>query len=187
MDRILSVGLKEWAIVIEAILDGRQPLLIRRGAMGELRRDYQVLRPEFLLCPTYEEQTREHVTEAWRDRLARVQSLRPDPSEAILKGYASVDAIWELKGQEALKTAASRTIWSLDFLARRFPAGSPACALLIRAHRFPHAREIHGLGKAASAMSWVELSDEITLEGARPAITDEVFHRLAAEIHQELG
>ena len=187
MDRIISVGLKEWAVVVEAVLDGRQSLLIREGALREVRQEFQVAHGEFLLYPTYEELLSEYVVEAWRDRLKRIQSRRPDPSEVIVKGYATVEAIWELGDRDKLRAAATHTIWSIDYLERRFRDDTPICALMVRTFRLLMAREIYARGRYPGSKTWIELADGINLENSRPAITDESFKQQAAELHQELG
>src|SRR5579884_1442914 len=52
----MDVALKEWAVVVEALLAGRQAILLRRGGIVEARNGFQVRHREFLLFPTFEHQ-----------------------------------------------------------------------------------------------------------------------------------
>ena len=187
MSQVISTALKEWAIVVEAILEGRHCLLLRKGGLREIHREFQIDHPEFLLYPTYEEQRPEHLLQAWREKLQRIHSLRPDGSHVILKGYCAVEAAWEVPDPRRVLEPPGRVIWSPEYLRGEFPEGNPFCALLVRAFRLSQAREIAELGKYAASRTWVSLMDEISIEGARPVMTDEAFRRQAGELQRMLG
>ena len=69
-----QVALKEWAVTVRALAEGRQTLLLRKGGIHEESQDFRVIHPEFLLYPTYEHQREELLREefqpALRDLLA---------------------------------------------------------------------------------------------------------------------
>jgi hypothetical protein len=48
----MDVGFKEWALVCEALGDGRQSLILRKGGIAEGRAGFLFKHPEFLLFPT---------------------------------------------------------------------------------------------------------------------------------------
>lgn len=187
MDQVLSLARKEWAIVVEALIDGKQGLLLQNGNLREVHQEFRVDHPQFLLYPTYEGQRADHVVPAWRERFARVQERRPGPGEVILKGYCTVEAVWEVRETARRRAVEERTIWSAAHLQDLFPEGAPLCALLVRAFRLPQAREIAELQRYGGSRNWVQLLDEISVEGARPVVTDEAFRRQANELHQLLG
>jgi hypothetical protein len=187
MDHLLSVALKEWAIVVEAILEGRQTLLVRPGSAREVHQEFRVEHGEFLLYPIYEEQKAEHVLPAWRPRFERVASRRPASGEVVLKAFCSVEAIWEVRDPAGLAAPPERVIWTAEYLRREYPEGQPACALLVRAFRLPETREISVLARYAAARSWLDLADQISVEGARPVLTDEAYRRQASELHKQLA
>jgi hypothetical protein len=186
MSKVISVALKQWAIVVDVILEGRQCLLLQKGDFGEVHREFKIDHPEFLLFPTYEEQRAEHLLPPWRDKLQRIQNLRPDGSHIILKGYCEVEAVWEVRSLVAVQES-SGMIWSPEHLRAEYPEGTTLCALMVRAHRLSQSREIANLRGYASSRGWVSLLDEISIEGARPAMTDEAFRRQASELQRILG
>ena len=51
-----QIALKEWAVTVQALAQGRQVLLLRKGGIHEEGKDFRVVHPEFLLYPTYEHQ-----------------------------------------------------------------------------------------------------------------------------------
>ena len=51
-----QVALKEWAVTVNALAEGAQILLLRKGGIHEEGKDFRVIHPEFLLYPTYEHQ-----------------------------------------------------------------------------------------------------------------------------------
>ena len=187
MSQWISVALKEWAVVVEASLEGPHSLLLRKGSVGAIHRDFRIDHPRFLLFPTYEEGRPEQLLPAWRDKLRRIQSLRPDGSYVILKGYCAVEALWEVRDIGAVLEPAGRMVWSPEYLRGEFPTAGPFCALLVRAYRLSEAREIANLESYGPPRTWVSLVDEISLEAARPVMTDEAFRRLAGDLHRHLG
>ena len=51
-----QIAFKEWAVTVNALAQGRQVLLMRKGGIHEVTKDFRVAHPEFLLYPTYEHQ-----------------------------------------------------------------------------------------------------------------------------------
>jgi hypothetical protein len=47
------MALKEWAITVEAMAQGDQVLLLRKGGIHEEGKDFRVIHDEFLFYPTY--------------------------------------------------------------------------------------------------------------------------------------
>jgi hypothetical protein len=48
-----SIGFKEWALVCEALGDGRQTVIIRKGGIAEGRNGFAFRHQEFFLFPTF--------------------------------------------------------------------------------------------------------------------------------------
>jgi hypothetical protein len=49
----MSMGFKEWAVVCEALGDGRQTVIVRKGGIAEGRKGFRFQHPEFSLVPTW--------------------------------------------------------------------------------------------------------------------------------------
>ena len=51
-----QMALKEWAVTCQALAEGQQILLLRKGGIHEDGKDFRVVHREFLLYPTFEHQ-----------------------------------------------------------------------------------------------------------------------------------
>ena len=61
------VALKEWAVTIKALTEGKLIMLLRKGGISEETRDFQLVSPAFYLLPAYEHQK----PELLKERLSR--------------------------------------------------------------------------------------------------------------------
>ncbi|MGH9879382.1 MAG: DUF1802 family protein, partial [Nitrososphaerales archaeon] len=59
-------ALKEWAVVVKALEEGKQCILFRKG--GILDPGFSVESSEFLLYPTFEHQTKEYLKDEYKGR-----------------------------------------------------------------------------------------------------------------------
>ena len=50
----VTAALKEWAVVCQALEEGRKVLLLRKGGIMEYREGFQVKHNSFMLYPTFE-------------------------------------------------------------------------------------------------------------------------------------
>jgi hypothetical protein len=48
-----SIGFKEWAIVCQALCNGKQSVIVRKGGIAEGREGFSFRHPEFFLFPTW--------------------------------------------------------------------------------------------------------------------------------------
>ena len=64
-----SPALKEWGAAVQALLDGRQTVLLRKGGIGEKR--FEVSAPEFVFFPTVEHSHAQRVRPEFTDLLNR--------------------------------------------------------------------------------------------------------------------
>src|SRR5438045_2396331 len=83
---------KEWAVACDALRDGRQILLIRKGGIREERGVFTMSDSEFFLLPTFEHQKPELLQP---DLLPKLEARRnaPDRDLVEIDTYAVVDAI----------------------------------------------------------------------------------------------
>ena len=68
-----SPALKEWGAAVQALLDGRQTVLLRKGGIGEKR--FEVSAPEFVFFPTAEHSHAQRVRPEFTDLLNRAAGI----------------------------------------------------------------------------------------------------------------
>ena len=48
-----SLALKEWSVAVNALREGKQILILRKGGVHRDDNQFRVVHPEFLLFPTF--------------------------------------------------------------------------------------------------------------------------------------
>ncbi|HEX8464312.1 MAG TPA: DUF1802 family protein, partial [Abditibacterium sp.] len=79
-DIICNVALKEWAITCEALAQGRQLVLLRKGGLLDEDGSFSLEHGQFFLLPTYLHQEEALVKPEHRDLFAAAQKL---PGESL--------------------------------------------------------------------------------------------------------
>ena len=116
---IATTALKEWAVTVEALGQGRQIILMRKGGIREEARRFEVAHPHFLLYPTYEHQSPEQLKEEARPKLdALLSSPRPEESVTFAH-WARLHEVVELTEEEPLQALLPHHIWAEDYAQKR--------------------------------------------------------------------
>ncbi|HVZ81376.1 MAG TPA: DUF1802 family protein, partial [bacterium] len=74
-----NIALKEWAVVLKALEEGKQTILLRKGGIAEEGGEFKPEHPEFFLYPTFEHETPAAIKADWRPRLASIEKENKDP------------------------------------------------------------------------------------------------------------
>ncbi len=183
-----QVALKEWAVVVDALLRGEHALLLRKGGIMERRDGFQVEHKSFFLFPTYLHQTGANLAGALRGRLPKVEAMRPMTNVVFLTAFARVElAQWtddlsllqRLDGLHALTASA---------VEERFRYGDrPGLwALLLRVYRLRTPCEIPDRPEYAGCRSWVPLAEPLRCEPSEAVLDDAAFLARSRQVHEQL-
>ena len=96
-------ALKEWASAIQALENGRQIMVMRKGGIVEETKHFELKSPAFYLYPTYEHQRKELIKSS--DQSYVEESLAewvPEASTVRITSYAEVTQDLEIRDQEML-------------------------------------------------------------------------------------
>lgn len=167
---------KEWAIACDALRDGRQILLIRKGGIREEGGVFTMSDREFLLLPTFEHQKADLVHEAYLLDLA-TRRAPPDLDSIRIDTYGVVDTILTAGDEAQVNQAAEDTIWNSEYVRQRFDfnAYDPLYLVVIRAYRLAAAVTIPLLADYVGCRSWVTLDRSLSTAGAFPVMSDAEF------------
>jgi hypothetical protein len=183
----VTLALKEWHVVVEAIARGDQVLTIRKGGIGE--KAFAVAGSAFWLYPNWEHQQAPEVKRAWHGELARSNRERPTDGTIPLRCHCTVDAAWEVSDGDQLAALDGWHLWTRAYAESRLKwrPTKPLTVLLLRAAAlidpFPlRADEAYG-----GCKSWIELLEEPAAEALIPALTDVAFDMRSAAVHEALG
>lgn len=171
----LNVALKEWAATIEALRQGRQILLLRKGGLHDAGGVFELEHRQFWLFPTQLHQASALVKPQHRDLLEMTSHI--NKQHIKIQCFAQVERVWKLDEAAQSTLEHAPHIWSDDYLALRFgyQPGHSLAAIALRVWQLPQAQIVTPDTKYFGCRSWVELNQSLSLEGATPVLSDAEF------------
>lgn len=168
---------KEWAVSCQALLDGHQTLLIRKGGIREEGNVFRIDDPEFWLMPTYEHQNAALLQPQWLPALKTIQSAPHQPGTVSLAAYAVVDTIAVANNEAQAEALAHEHIWNPTYVRMRFDFNpyDPLYLVLLRIYRLPEPLTIPMLPEYEGCKSWVTLTQSYSTLIAAPVLSDDEF------------
>ena len=185
-----GTALKEWASAIEALISGRQIMLMRKGGIAEETRDFRLAAPRFWLLPTYEHQREHLLKEEFRPLIGRTLAER-EAADGVLLLKARAEAVRDIEvtDEETLARLDRFHIWTGAFAEERlrWKRTKPLHVLVLRVHVLEEPARIPHRESYAGCKSWVSLEDIPGDRRFRPVLSDAEFRRHEAEILNALG
>lgn len=184
-----QIALKEWAVTCEALAQGEQILLLRKGGIHEEGKDFRVIHREFLLYPTYEHQRADLLKPAHQPALAQLLEDAPRSEAITFSHWARAEEIIEVEAQERVDDLASYHIWTDEYAQSRlrWKPMLPLSILLLRVYRLERPQTVPYLKEYGGCTSWVEIMPRIDLGQAEPALSDAEFQGQVEAIKGSLG
>jgi hypothetical protein len=181
-----SPALKEWSAAVQALLDGRQTVLLRKGGIHEKR--FSLAAGEFLLFPTVAHSHAQRVRAEHHDLLDAAGKAADSTEEAVVlrAGARVVDAV-QVNRPEAIDAIADLHIWTaesvqadrLDFRPRHL-----LTVLVVQAYPLVAPIRLRRVPAYAGCNSWVQVDasgdfgapvhDADTLAGVADRVRDSV-------------
>ena len=152
-------ALKEWAVIVHALLEGEQILDVRKGGLREDGRHFSVQANRLWLYPTAEHQKPELLKEPYRHWIDLAHAA-PVGEPITLEGWADVVKVATVTSQEELDAIASKLIWTSDYAASRlgWKHRDPLWVLALRVHRLDEPVTVDWADDYGGCTSWVELA-----------------------------
>lgn len=182
-------ALKEWAVIVQALLAGKQVLILRKGGILEKRGEFEVEHREFFLFPTLYHEKENELVPSYRAELASAERSYPVGPELRLPGYAVVeDHRWvdDLDKLHALDGLHPLTPSAVQY---RFNYGKQRGlhVLILRAYQFADPHVLPMDSRYDGCVSWVDLGGDLPTSGACPVLADPAFAERAAAVRGRLG
>ncbi|MDF5714356.1 MAG: DUF1802 family protein [Rhizonema sp. NSF051] len=176
-------ALKEWAVAVNALESGKTIMLLRKGGIHERSGRFQVAQEQILLYPTYEHQQSfllkpeyahlvHPVTSGWHPETVRIGS------------WAEITDIFPVTEELIVNALLPFHIWNEYFISDRlkWKPRHPLYILLLRTYKLPFVQEIPYRTEYSGCKSWIDLANEINLQGAELVLSDSTYTQLVAEI-----
>lgn len=173
-------ALKEWAVVVQALLAGEQVVDVRKGGLREDGRHFGVRATRFWLYPTAEHQRPELLKPAYRHWVDATVAAAPPGRAVRVDGWADVVGVAVLTGPEELEALDGKLVWTLDYATSRlrWKKRDPLWVLALRAHRLREPLTLPWRDAYGGCTSWVDLdglpADPASLPSV-PALSDVAF------------
>ncbi len=165
---------KEWKVACDEMRDGRQTVLIRKGGIREENGVFEMTHREFFLLPTYEHQKTSLLKPDAVQKLEQIQAVSRNPNEIAIESYVVVEEILTCVSEDKLNSIADEFPWNEEYVKMRFDFNpyDPLYVLLLRVYRLPNAVTLPLIKDYIGCKSWVTLERSISLQYARPVISD---------------
>lgn len=185
-----NIALKEWAIVLEALEEAKQSVLLRKGGVEERPNGFEVKHKEFFLYPTLEHESPENIKADWRPRLAGVEkNLKSDPKHVKFRLYAQVEEVHFIADWEVCRRVLPFAIYSDAYVEKRFHSGEkPGIFVLVpRIFILPVPMDLLIKPSYGGCKSWVELETALFTVGSIPVVPDTLWNNTLQRIRKVLG
>jgi len=174
-------ALKEWAVVVKALEEGKQCILFRKG--GILDSGFSVESSEFLLFPTFEHQTKEYLKDDYKTSFDELLKNR-NSNNVTIRSAAKVVASRQTNSKEALYKLAKYHVYNDSFIDYRMQWNQeqPMSVLFVRAYNLADPLTIDILPEYAGCRSWIKINANANF--GRPALADKDFNEMKKEIER---
>ncbi len=190
MDTSTYIGLRDWAVTLEALGDGTQIMLMRKGGIHEETRHFEVESDAFFLFPAYEHQKVELLKPEYQDGIAEtLKDWSPEDKTVSIKYYAKLFEDVEILDEDRLKSLYPYHIWTNEFATERlkWKKKLPLHLLLLRVYKLDQELEIPLEAEYGGCKSWLSLPKSLSDLHAKAVLTDEQFAEKVAEIKQKIA
>ncbi|MEK3883070.1 DUF1802 family protein [Paenibacillus sp. PL2-23] len=175
-----AIALKEWAVSVKALQEGKQIIVMRKGGIIEETRDFQLLSNSFYLMPAYEHQRKELLKEPFREEMDdTLKEWSPEASSIKLEAYAEATHDIEINDQETLDKLRDLHIWTDTFAEERlkWKRKKPLHLLILKVFRLEEPIYAPMRPAYTGCKSWVRLEDEVAEPAMAPVLTVDLFER----------
>lgn len=175
----LRHAFKEWAVICQALAEGRQAVVLRKGGIAEKMGEFQVEHSRFWLYPTYVHQQRDVVSADALPLLEQAEAQRPPRGVVRLTHIAETAGVYHLHNLPAALLLGGMHCWSAATVKSRFEYKHPGLFVLpVRVYRAAQAFDLPETAEYAGCRSWVELERELPTDGAAPVLSDEAYREV---------
>ena len=188
MEKFSRMALKEWAFVVQALSEGSQIFLLRKGGIAEDDGEFRLAAAEFFLYPSWEHQQETLVQSRHVAAFRSLALAHPPAGELSFDYYAQVTDVWPAPELPQMKQLADEFVWNEVFLEKRYAYKPhlPLSVVVLRVYRLPGSLRVPLLDRYAGCRSWVELEEALPTREAIPVLDDPEFERRRGTLRDRL-
>lgn len=180
--RECGIALKEWAGICQALGEGRQILLLRKGGLSDSTGPSFLRASQFWLYPT----ATHEADQGLRPEFARPAPIDP-ASRRQIQLLASVDLLAPVRDVDQACRLAEQTAWTTETVLRRFHYRSPGLwAILTRVYRIEQPWVLPADVDDSGCSSWITLTRPVPVGACQPVLDEPRFQALRRQIAADL-
>jgi len=157
---MLHVGLKEWAVICDLLLEGKQIFVLRKGGIHERGGAgvFALEHDRFVLFPAWMHQKPEGLKQPYHDR---VRHFGSEPDEVTFTGVGEAAKIWQVPSRQAFDQLDDLHCWDTSQIDMRFnyKPDRPLYLVAIRAYRLADPKTVEQHWSYKGCKSWVPLQE----------------------------
>jgi hypothetical protein len=184
-DRV-DIALKEWAGIVQALGEGVQSILLRKGGIDEGTGGFLPEHPWFWFYPTAVHQAQQGVKPQFAS--ASVPAATPDSSHVPLRWLANVVRVERLDDLDTVDRLDALHAWTTETIHARFSYRKPGLWLMgVRVYAISEPISLPITPDHTGCRSWVPLASPLATLGAQPVLDDAAFAAISQAIDTALG
>lgn len=180
-------ALKEWAVAVDALEQGKMIMLLRKGGIHEQNGRFKVAHDRTLLYPTYEHQQSSLLKPDYANQVAPVaSSWHP---EIRISSWTEITEVLPVTEAPVVEALLPFHIWNEQFIGDRlkWKPQQPLYLLLLRTYKLAQVQIIPYRSEYGGCKSWIDLAEPISIANAVPVLNDAAYTHLVAEIRGIVG
>jgi hypothetical protein len=172
----LPNAFKEWAVICQALAEGKQALILRKGGIAETAGEFTVEYTRFWLYPTYSHQQEAGIRPEASPLLQKAQADKPAAGTVCLSHWAELTGIYHIRDLPAALLISHLHFWSDETVRQRFAYRQPGIyVLVVRVYQAPAIYVVEETKQYQGCKSWVELDAPLSTEGSIPVLADKDY------------
>ena len=181
-------ALKEWAIAVEALEQGKTIMLLRKGGIHEQGGRFKVAHDQVLLYPTHEHQQPFLLKPEYAKQVTPVTSGW-HPETIRISSWAAITDILLVSDQTVVNDLLPFHIWNEQFISDRlrWKARQPLYILLLRTYKLNPIQTIPYNAAYGGCKSWINLAAPIDVTNTQPVLDDATYQNYVTTIHQTIS
>ncbi len=185
-----NIAFKEWSGVCDALIHGRQTVILRKGGISEGAGPGQFA-PEhtrFWLYPTWSHQSQQGLRPL-ADQTAGARATAPNPDGSIpIRGFVRLDFFGYVTSEDALPALRPLHCLEDETIRKRFHYRRPGLwVLAARVWRHDPGFSVIPTPDHAGCTTWVILEQRLSTSGPTPVLDDTQWDQECRRIRSILG
>jgi hypothetical protein len=179
----MNIAFKEWAVICQALAEGKQALILRKGGIAEAGNTFRPEHSRFWLYPTYLHEKEHGIKPEYAALLKEVEKHHPPKGTVRFSHFVEIPCVYHVADLPSLMMLNGMHLWTEETVRHRFEYKHPGVYVLpARVYRIPRTFDLIETPKYAGCKSWVELEQNVPTEGAMPVLDDAQFKELLRKL-----